>query len=144
MNHPIRYRGIVIEDVPGAPWTFGYGNPQPNVLNFAVRAVIPDYASDEMRLACWDNLVASIFGTCDLCKATAPTPAALKTAPPDARGYIGGCLLVHHDDCQCGDDRIAWLDLRDDPAGLGMEPDMSERSLVVLADYLATAVEALR
>jgi hypothetical protein len=143
VNGAIRYRGIVIEDVPGAPWTVGYGWRDSGVLNFAVIRASPGYCSDELRLACWDSLVASVQGVCDLCGAVASTPPELKTAPPDARGFAGRCLLIHRDGCLCSDERLEELDRRDSPDGLGTPTDFSEESQNTLAAFLTVAMEVL-
>lgn len=143
MNGAIRYRGVVIEDVPGAPWTVGYGWRDDGVLHFAVIRACPDYVSDELCLACWDTLVASVTGACDLCGAVAPTPPEVKTAPSDCRGYTGRCLMVHRPGCPCSDARLEELDRRDSPDGLGTPPDYSERSQDVLAAFLVMAFEVL-
>lgn len=143
MNNPIRYRGTVIEDVPGAPWTFAYGWPEANRLNFAVRPVIPDYASDELRFACWNYLAASVFGACHLCEAAASTLPAVKTAGPGVHSFVSDTLVRHEDWCPCSNDRIGELDRRDSPDGLGTPADWSEESTDALMAFLRTAVEVL-
>ncbi|GAA2034578.1 hypothetical protein GCM10009839_38890 [Catenulispora yoronensis] len=142
MTGPIRYRGVVIEDVPGAPWMVAYGWRDNVNRHFAVMRACPSYSSDELRLACWDSLVATVYGTCDLCGAVASTPAEAKVEPSDGSGFTGRCLLAHRDGCSCSDERLEDLDRRDSPDGQGTPPDYSDQSVDVLAAFLTMATEA--
>lgn len=135
MNYAMRYRGVVVEDVPGAPWMAAWGWRGAGHKHFALMRALPGYASDELRLACLDSLVADVFGVCDLCGAVAPTPPQMKTAPP-GENTLSFVPLPHRDGCPCADDQLRWLDIRDSPDGFGTPADFSEESTDALAAYV--------
>lgn len=139
MNHPMRYRGTIVEDVPGAPWMAAWGWRNDGAKHFALMRALPDYSSDELRLACLDSLVAEVFGVCDLCDAVASTPPELKTAPPGQQ-FLSMVPLPHCDDCPCGDEQLRRLDVRDSPDGLGTPTDFSEQATDAVAAWVNEAL----
>lgn len=143
MNNPIRYRGAVVEDVPGAPWMVAYGRRDSGRAHFALMRACPGYASDELRLACWDSLVADVFGVCDLCGAVAAIPPELKVASPD-QSFVTSVPMPHRDDCPCACERLQVLDRRDSPDGLGTAADLSDEAAAAINRFLAAAMTPLQ
>jgi hypothetical protein len=141
VNGAARYRGITIEPVPDAPWLVGYGWRHAGILHYAVIRACPDYSSDELRTACWNTLVASVMGECDLCGAVAPIPAELKTAPAGIRGWGGQDPLTHRDGCPCSGECLDALDQRDSPDGQGAPMDFSEESRHALVVFVNAVME---
>lgn len=141
--NPIRYRGVVIERIPDAPWLAAYGRRDSSRVHFALLRACPDYASDELLLASWDSLVADVFGTCDLCGAIAPTPPELKVASPD-QSFVTAAPMPHRDDCPCAGERLQALDRRDSPDGLGTDADLSDQAAAAINRFLTVAMAPLR
>lgn len=119
-----------------------YGRRDNGRAHFALMRACPGYASDELRLACWDSLVADVFGVCDLCGVVAATPPELKVASPD-QNFVASVPMLHRDDCPCAGERLQALDRRDSPDGLGTNANFSDAAAAAINRFLTAATSPL-